>query len=158
MSAGGSIVGAWQLVSWEVQTAERERWHPLGNDVTGQLLYAPNGYMSVSMTRARRTPLGLTSDELLAASMDLRRKWRFARTPKLSVAVVRYAAAAFGYVSYAGSYRVQGNTVFHDISVSLVPDMIGTTVERSIDFRGEALVLSADSGAFTHSITWSRLA
>lgn len=52
------------------------------------------------------------------------------------------AAAAAGYLSYGGSYVVDGNRVVHYVDTALFPDWIGGEQVRLIDWNGDELILS----------------
>ena len=44
------------------------------------------------------------------------------------------AAAAAGFVIYAGSYSIDGDDVIHHVEVSLLPNWVGTSERRHIDW------------------------
>ena len=107
------LVGSWRLVSYEVRdTVGLLVGHPLGVDATGYLVYTPDGFMSVQvmrLDRPRYQAVGL-GDGTDAES----------------------AAAARGYVAYAGTYRVERDSVVvHEPEVSLFPNWVHTTVARN---------------------------
>jgi hypothetical protein len=56
------------------------------------------------------------------------------------------AAAAAGYLTYAGSYSMDGDDVLHHIELSLMPNWVGTTERRLIEWvpsgHGFDLILS----------------
>lgn len=52
------------------------------------------------------------------------------------------AAAAAGYVPYAGTYEPRARTVIHHVLASLVPNWVGTDRERFVGWDGGRLLLS----------------
>jgi hypothetical protein len=50
------------------------------------------------------------------------------------------------FVSYAGTYTVVGDTVFHHVHASSRSDWLGITLVRRAAFEGEALTLSSVNG------------
>ena len=82
----GQLVGAWSLVSYEVHAAHGAVQHPLGADAVGLLVYGPDGLVTV---------------QIMAAD---RRRWRAQSEGPQRLAEL--AAAAEGYLAYAGTYEV----------------------------------------------------
>ena len=119
------LVGSWRLVSYEVRDEVGLLvGHPLGVDATGYLLYTPDGFMSVQVMRRDRPwyqadGLGDGTD---AESAD----------------------AARGYVAYAGTYRVERDSVVvHEPAVSLFPNWVHTTIARNAVLVEPRLELSS---------------
>lgn len=91
-----------------------------------------------------------------------------APTRTLSAAPVDVrAAAAAGYLSYAGSFSMDGGDVLHHIELSLMPNWVGTTERRHVEWvrsgDGFDLVLSTpptktDGGRkAVNRLRWQRL-
>ncbi len=118
------LVGAWDLVSCEVVSESKPRSYPLGEGAIGVLNYSPCGTMSVAIMRDGR-PRFDAPDILLGSESER-------------------AAAAAGYLSYAGRYELEGNIVRHRIEVSLFPNWIGTVQERHVTVDERSLTLSTD--------------
>jgi hypothetical protein len=108
------LVGYWRLVSYEVRDGLGVLvGHPLGGDARGYLRYTADGLMSVQIMRLDRPPYqaGGLGDGTDAES----------------------AAAARGYVAYAGPYHVEGDSmVVHEPEVSLFPNWIDATMTRKV--------------------------
>jgi len=108
------LVGSWRLISYEVRDSDGELvGYPLGEDATGSLIYTADGLMSVQLMRPDRPRYqsGGIGDGTDAES----------------------AAAARGYVAYAGPYRVEGDSlVVHEPDVSLFPNWVDTTMVRDV--------------------------
>lgn len=107
-------MGYWRLMSYEVRDGLGVLvGHPLGDDAMGYLRYTADGLMSVQIMRLDRPRYraGGLGDGTDAES----------------------AAAARGYVAYAGSYRVEGDsTVVHQPEVSLFPNWIDVSMARKV--------------------------
>jgi hypothetical protein len=106
------LVGSWRLVSYEVRDeAGGFVDHPLGDDAAGYLVYTADGFMSTQVMRLHRPRYraGGFGDGTVAES----------------------ASAARGYVAYAGTYHVDGDSVVvHEPAVSLFPNWVDTAVAR----------------------------
>jgi hypothetical protein len=114
------FVGAWRLVSVETRREDGEV-HRRGRRM-GYLLYSGDGYMSVAFMREGRPRF---------ASGDIR-----------GGTVEEKVAAVDGYTSYCGRYEVDGVRVVHHIEVSLFPNWVGESQERSYELEGDRLTLS----------------
>ena len=70
----------------------------------------------------------------------------------------QYFLAAQGYIAYSGHFRVDEDSVHHDVAVSLIPQWIGTTLSRVYEFSdgGRRLALTATQGAATDHLLWER--
>ena len=137
------LLGTWRLVSWENRGAAGEVTYPLGPDAAGYLTYTPDGHVFVALMRAGRA--AFAAGDLLAGSPDER------------------AAAAAGYVSYAGTYELCANTVVHHVEVSLFPNWVGAAQERLVGWDGGRLVLSTAAPTLfggrrqTARLVWERV-
>ena len=117
-----SVTGTWSLVSYEARKADGVVGYPLGRDAIGYIMYAADGHMSVAMMSADRTNY---------ASSDLREG-----------TVEEKLAAAETYVSYCGSFELQGDVVVHHVEVAFLPNRVGTSQERTFKVSGDTLRLS----------------
>ena len=71
------------------------------------------------------------------------------------------AHAAATYLTYTGTYEVVGETIFHDVALSLTPAAVDTTLERTVRWRGEYLVLTTPAGevdgrSWVGELEWER--
>jgi hypothetical protein len=134
------LVGTWRLVSWQNRGAAGEITFPLGPDAVGFLTYTPDGYVFVALMRVGRP--AFAASDLLAGSSGER------------------AAAAAGYVSYAGTYELRADRVVHHVAASLFPNWVGTDQERLVGWDGGRLLLStapaALGGQQTAHLVWER--
>ena len=137
-----ALVGAWELVSWNLLVDDEQRPHGFGEQVTGQLLYLPSGHMSAILSDPGRAPLSV--EPFAAAPEDER------------------AEAARTYVSYGGRWSVDGDRVRHHVQFCLLPNWVGTDLVRSITWQRGNLVLStaperdAKDRVVTNRLVWRR--
>lgn len=114
--------GTWHLVEWTV-TVDDTVTRPFGGQAEGLLTYTADGRMWATLQRKDRRPLG--TGTLAAATAEER------------------AAAAAGYLAYAGRYTLDDGRVTHHVEVSLFPDWVGDDQIRQIGWTDEGdLVLS----------------
>jgi hypothetical protein len=71
------LIGTWRLRSWKNKASDGSVVDPLDEDPVGYIFYRPDGYMSVEIMAAHRTPyhdpdvFGGTADERSAAITTL---------------------------------------------------------------------------------------
>ena len=144
MISEDELHGTWQLESWTIGYSDRDDFtYPFGEDPTGLLLYATDGWMSASICRRERATL--PEDVSLRKLPDATR-----------------AEAFSSYFHYAGRYEVVEGDVIHYVTQSLNPNFPGTRQLRHAELDGQTLVLSGkdqvgDTIRF-HSLVWHRLA
>ena len=120
------LVGTWRLVGIERPGSDPSQ-DPFGPSPMGYIIYTPEGYMAADFMGSGRSPFGGSpagaADEIVAA-------------------------AARGYHSYCGRYQTRGDSVIHQVEVSLLPHEVGTTKIRQFEVNGDVLVLTviADGG------------
>ena len=142
MVEASDLVGAWRLDDWTIEYDDgRPSTHPFGDDARGLLIYAAEGAMSVSVTRAERAKL---SGENVRAMPEAER-----------------AAAFDSYFAYAGRWRLEDDQMVHEVDQALNPNFVATALARRIEHRGDQLILSAAqqtaSGAtMENRLTWRR--
>lgn len=142
------LLGSWTLLDWRIEHRDgRDVTRPYGEQPTGLLVYAQDGWMNASIARRERSPLS---------------------TPVVRQAPLQEQAQAFvSYFNYAGPFELVEREglahVIHRVQWSLNPGFVGTVQERRIAFpaAGE-LVLSADESmgpqrpARHHVLHWRR--
>lgn len=116
------LIGTWRLVSWENRSSDGRVSYPLGEDAVGYIMYTEDGYMSVAIMPPGRVKFA--AEDLLGGSQQ-ERAW-----------------AAGTYVSYCGRYEFRGDTVVHQVELSLFPNWIGVEQERLVELRENRLTLS----------------
>jgi hypothetical protein len=121
-----TLIGTWQLVEWTFTVDDSRPTHPWGGNPAGLLTYTTDGRMSASLMSLGRPEAPTRT--LSAAPADIR------------------AAAAAGYLSYTGAYSMDGDDVLHHIELSLMPNWVGKTERRHIEWlptdAGYDLILS----------------
>ena len=116
------FVGAWRLLTLEIESEDGEVTHPMGPKPGGYIMYTEGGYMSVAISAQKRA--GFASDDMGQGTTEEK------------------VAAAETYVSYCGRYEVHDGKVTHDIEVSFFPNWVGTKQTRDFEFDEERLKLS----------------
>jgi hypothetical protein len=139
-----SVVGTWKLVSYDTTTPEGVKTYPLGEDAVGQIIYLPNGRMSVHLMRRDRSKF---------ASGD---PWRGTLEEE--------RAALRGYFAYAGKYTIDTvkGIVTHHIEMCSAPNYVGTDVVRTFTMQGNRVVLKTPPRFFagqnsTSTLVWERI-
>jgi hypothetical protein len=108
-----SLIGTWRLTSVEARYEDSSVIYPWGPNARGFLIYTQDGYMSAMIMRADR-PRFLVSD-MLGGSIE------------------EQAQAAQSYLSYGGTYEIQGDKIIHHIEASLFPNWVGEDQVRFVD-------------------------
>ncbi len=63
------LVGTWRLISWENRSLDGQKIsYPLGKDAAGYIMYNPDGYMSVAISRPNR--VNFAAGDLLGGSIE----------------------------------------------------------------------------------------
>lgn len=119
-----ALVGAWRLVSYEATDVDGgEVVEPYGPHPQGLITYTPGGHMSAQIMRPLRP--------------------RFRRGRLEEGLPGELAAAAVGYMAYAGTYEVPADDfVVHHVELSLFPNWVGTTLSRVAGRDGDRLRLA----------------
>lgn len=123
------LIGSWELVSYSHTTEDGSVGYPLGEDATGYIMYTPDGYMSAQLMRAGRPQI--VSGDALSGDAHAGNQ-------------AEMSAAAAGYLAYAGPFEAdeQTMTLRHHMTVSLFPNWLGHSQERTCQIDGDKLTLS----------------
>jgi hypothetical protein len=123
ISIRDSLIGTWRLVSYEAHDAQGRISNPLGKNLLGLLCYTKDAFMSMQVMREDRPEY--SSCDLHLSLME------------------EMAAAAGGYVAYAGRFSVDeaAATVTHHVQLSLSPKWVGTDQTRTVALRAGRLYL-----------------
>ncbi len=108
------LIGSWKLIDWTVEMQGGRVVKPFRGRATGVLTYTDEGRMVASLMKMDRESIGTRS---FAEAKALER-----------------ASAAAGYLSYAGTYEIIGDLVYHHVDLSLFPDWVGGTQVRHIEW------------------------
>ncbi|MCP5371518.1 MAG: lipocalin-like domain-containing protein [Hyphomicrobiales bacterium] len=142
MATREDLIGTWELVEWTITYSDgRAPTLPYGEAPMGLITYGADGYMGAAIARAGRSALSHLNTRL---------------APK-----PEKAAAFDGYFHYAGTWRLEGDSVVHAVTLSLNPAFVGTDQVRRVELDGDGLTLSAEvtsaSGAtLRNAIRWRR--
>src|SRR4051812_14520079 len=120
------LVGSWLLESYEARDPDGTVHEPFGPDPVGLLVYGADGRMAVQAMDPLRPPWARHAPD------DQRRAER--------------AAAADGYIAYAGRFEVEEGAepfVVHHVETSLVPNWVGRPQRRAVVLDGDRLQLTA---------------
>lgn len=120
-TAREGVVGAWKLVSFEVDEGKGREKPRFGPDPVGYLIYSADARMAAVLAGTHRPEL--KSPEGTAASEAQR------------------SEALLNFVAYAGRYEVRGDRVFHHVEVSVFTNLMGTTLERQFKVEGDTLTI-----------------
>jgi hypothetical protein len=139
-----TLVGTWQLVSYEARNSNGKVSYPLGERVSGQLIYDDRGNMSAHVMRNDR-PAFTAQDPFKGTDVEVR-------------------AAFEGHASYFGTYTIDlGNkTVSHHVKGASYPNWVGNDQLRYYKFDRDRLVLSTPplvlgGQSFEYVLIWERV-
>lgn len=139
-----SLAGTWQLVSFEARDSKGQLQRPLGEDVSGLLVYDAGGNMAAHVMKNGR-PRFAANDPDRGTDAEVR-------------------AAFEGYASYFGTYTSDPalQTITHHVHGAWYPNWIGNDQLRHFKFSGSRLILSTPaliSGgeSLEYILTWERI-
>ncbi|MEV1025144.1 lipocalin-like domain-containing protein [Streptomyces sp. NPDC050264] len=116
-SSTALLTGAWDLVSFEVRTADGQVERPFGECPTGLGIYTPQGLVAAQL---------MAEPDLAAADPRANAQAPFPR-----------------FLAYAGRYQIDpdSRTVEHHVECSFDPTWVGLVLRRSYDLDGDVLTL-----------------
>lgn len=138
------FIGAWRLVSFEIQGDDGNNTLPFGPDPKGTIIYTDNGRFSVQLMRGNRP--------------------EFAEGDPLKGTPEEIEAGFNGCISYYGAYepnQAEG-FVIHKIEGSMFPNWEATDQKRFAEFSGNRLQLRTpplqwDGDQRVGVVTWERI-
>jgi len=138
------LLGTWRLLSYEARNPDGRVQYPLGENVSGLLVYDGAGNMSAHVTKNDR-PLFAAKDPARGTDAELR-------------------TAFADYGSYFGTYNIDeaNQTVTHHVRGAWYPNWIGHDQVRHFKFDGNRLLLSTpraiwDGQSLDYTLTWERI-
>jgi hypothetical protein len=138
------FVGTWRLVSYEARDSKGQIQYPLGEHVSGQLIYNAAGNMSAHVMR-NDVPQFVANDSARGTDAEVR-------------------AAFEGYTSYFGTYTIdtKKQTVTHRVQGASYPNWVASDQLRYYKFDGSRLSLSAPpivmgGQTFDFVLIWERI-
>jgi len=138
MSDSNPFVGTWKLVSWEVTQPDGTIHDPYGKNVVGYLTYTADGYMSAEIMDPNRRQSNPKFPLEMAATQTLSDPDR--------------ARAYSTYLSYCGTYTMEGDTVIHHVRAGLIPSWTGSEQVRHFKFDHNRLILEGGN----QKLIWER--
>lgn len=134
------VLGRWDILRWEQVYDDGRVVHPMGTDLEGFIEYGPYG---------------------MFCALGKKNRPHFQTGGQWSANDAEKAAAYNSYLTYAGDYEVNGNTITHKVRYSLFPNWIGGVQRRVAELQGEMLTLTArleegTSEARTARLVWQR--
>jgi hypothetical protein len=142
---GPSLAGTWRLISYQARDSDGRVQYPMGENVSGLLIYDAGGNLSAHVTRNDRPFFG-AEDPACATDAELR-------------------ASFNDYGSYFGTYTIDRakQTVTHHVRGAWYPNWIGHDQVRCFKFDDGRLVLSTppmmwNGQSLEHVLTWERIA
>ena len=124
MTLDNALTGTWILLSFNFTGDDGSVYQPLGDSPAGALTFTPDGYVTFSFTARDRA--AFESDDPFVGGETER------------------AAAAAGYVTFGGPYRIEENAVVIDVEFSLFPNWVGGQQKRLFELDGDRLTLRTD--------------
>lgn len=136
-----NLIGRWHLVSWRQEYDDGRIVLPFGDHPRGIIDYTEPNFMSCTIARADR------------AKFESGGQW--------SASAEEKADAYDGYLSYCGTFELQGDSVLHHVEFSIYPNWVGSSQRRQFSFDGGFLNLRArleedTPEARTIIVQWSR--
>ena len=121
------ILGSWKLKSFQIEPPEGLA-ESWGSNAHGLLIYSDSGYMSVSINK----DVGKESESEFENLFD-------------------------SILFYSGSYKMDGNTIVHEVTEASKPDRIGKKIIRYAELSGTLLTLTTPKESFGRAIlVWQK--
>jgi Lipocalin-like domain len=127
------ILGTWELIDWKSYKDGNFYAFPMGEGSLGQLIYTDAGIMSGFLMEADYHTVPAKSDTQAAKCL-----------------------------SYAGHFHIEGDEVYHNVTLATISEWIGTPLIRTMQWQGENLLLTtkpekAGNGHQYHNeLLWKR--
>ena len=139
-----AIVGAWRLISFEIERDDGTVIRPFGTDAQGSIIYTESGRFSVQVMRRDRQSFA-AGDQMRGTPDEIEASYK-------------------GCISYYGSYKLdaKGGFIIHQVEGSLFPNWEGESQKRFFEFSGDRLRLSTPptlwgGGQVVGVLVWERI-
>ena len=119
-AAQSAVVGAWRLESFNERVADGSFKPRFGPNPVGYLIYSASGRVSATLSGIHRSAFTSGSTPSAAAHCN---------------------ESVHDFLAYAGRYNIVGSTVFHHIETSVFTNLVGVTLKRGFQLRGDTLVI-----------------
>jgi hypothetical protein len=116
-----NIKGRWSVLSWEQLYDDGRIVLPMGTEVEGFIEYSDYGMFCVISKKDRK---------------------EFTTGGQWSADDAEKADAYSSYLTYAGGYDVEGNTITHHVKYSIFPNWVDGTQYRNAELDGDTLTLT----------------
>ncbi|MBT8358139.1 MAG: lipocalin-like domain-containing protein [Deltaproteobacteria bacterium] len=138
------IIGAWKLISFEIQMADSEVSYPFGENAQGSIIYTETGLVSAQVMLPGR-PLFASGDMMQGTTEEIEANYK-------------------GFISYYGPYEFDSENGFvvHHVEGSLFPNWEGQTQKRFYELSNNRLKLTTPptlygGGEFVGVLLWERI-
>jgi len=142
--AAQAIIGAWRLISFEIERDDGTVIRPFGADAQGSIIYTDSGRISAQVMRRGR-PSFAARDQMRGTPEEIEASYK-------------------GCISYYGSYKLYADDGFivHQVEGSLFPNWEGEDQKRFFEFSGDRLKLSTPptlwgGGQAVGVLVWERI-
>ncbi|NJO66878.1 MAG: lipocalin-like domain-containing protein [Leptolyngbyaceae cyanobacterium RM1_405_57] len=147
-SQDNPLIGIWKLISvTAIHLDGTVAQDVYGVNPMGYITYTAEGHMMVMFAKGDR-PL-LSGDPNSPFALE-------------SIPSEELAQAFSSFNAYAGTYTINSNTVHHHLTLTSIPNRVGTTLVRAFTVRGDRLTLKTPetrSGGIAKNfeLTWERI-
>ena len=123
-SAAISVVGAWKLISFQVERSDGHITHPFGEDAIGAITYSESGRFTAQIMRRGRPQLA-AGDPAQGTPEEIKSNHE-------------------GIVSYFGLYDFDAanSVITHNVEGAWFPNFEGQALKRFFELSGDRLRLS----------------
>jgi hypothetical protein len=139
-----SIIGAWKLISLQIQKENGDVIYPFGENAQGSIIYTDSGRFSAQLMRPDR-PKFASGDQMKGKTEEIK---------------VNYE----GCISYYGPYEfdAENNFIIHHVEGSLFPNWEGQGQKRFFELSGNRLRLTTPPTVwggeeFVAMLIWERI-
>jgi len=135
------LYGRWRIAGWYQEYDDGRVVHPFGEKPAGFITYQRPNFMSCTISRADRQ--------------------NFQTGGQWDADAAEKAAAYDGFMSYCGTFDVEGDEIRHKVELSIFPNWIGSAQKRKVVMDGDTMELRArlEAGtaeARTAILKWTR--
>ena len=130
------LLGTWSLKSWIASDDKGNKIYPLSENAKGFIMYTGDGYMSATIMNPDMM-------QNLSSGMSLK----------------TIGSGGGSYLSYAGSYSIEGDVATHHVEIACIPEMIGTKQLRYFKVEGDTLTINSETplpngSKASHTLIW----
>lgn len=111
-----ALLGTWELASFHVESDDgRPHRFPFGRSAQGRIVYAADGLMVAMLSRGTDATAPSLSLETAHHASDRDKAAAFDRT-----------------LAYSGRWRLDGDSIVHDVDLALAPGVVGRAQVRRV--------------------------